>query len=623
MKNLTISMPVQVYGDPAEAVERSAQWRPGDPFPLLAGAALDRFSRLVGELPAVEVTPRTGTVFSTGGPVSRAAGRLLAVATERPHRHVDPAGLASAVAGAGPVALVGLASDLAEVGDWPAAGNPRVGVLTGRTPASLLCLVYRTLVPEAGARNGTFVVSNPFHQDELDADAIEKAEMDRLFTERNQLVVYHLHGRECSAGMPDAVICGRSHDGSDLPAPPPEGFRIPSCLRGEGCYRGDLAEEQRIRAMDLNAVLVFSQSCSTVAVGTSAFPSEVSLGAGFLEGTTVAVIGGMGSHMAEPGLEREVLDGVAAGLPLGDIVARLNSGDRGHRGGMATFGLLGDPGLVLTVPAEQEAPPPSPAPERSTAGGGEDAALETLRHLNDVVLPRCERLPWLELDGAEEEFLALRGRLRELAYRPADGDTAARAALLADEVAEAQHRLIRRAAASAQREGADFLGDSSSLFDQEAREEIHCVGCDRPRAFRLRLRHRVEQGLTVLTEQCRRCGDLHWSTAESPDTAPRILGPVDFPADRGIVSELTRELVNPGPHTVRGAVGFAFQTKDEPVLPSWVSEPVEIPAGGVYRFRIPLDLPAFPTVRPDPHTGQVMALLDGVYLLSPAVMNLA
>ncbi|WP_299539147.1 hypothetical protein [uncultured Streptomyces sp.] len=621
MKNLTDTMPVQVYADPSEAVERSARWRPGDPFPLPAGPALDRFSRLVGELPAVEVTPRTGTVVSTGGPVSRAAGRLLAVATGRPHLHVDPAGLASAVAGTGPVALVGLASDLARVGDWPAAGNPRVGVLTGRTPASLLCLVYRTLVPEAGARDGTFVVSNPFHQDELDADAVEKAEMDRLFTERNRLVVYHLHGRECSAGMPDAVICGRSDDGVGPPAPLPDGFRIPSCLRGEGCYRRDLAEEQRVRAMDLNAVLVFSQSCSTVAVGASAFPPEVSLGTGFLEGTTVAVIGGMGSHMAEPGLEREVLDGVAAGLPLGDIVARLNAGERGHRGGMAAFGLLGDPGLVLTPPAGPQTPQPSRAPAGS--GADEEAALETLRHLSDVVLPRCERLPWLELDGAQEEFLALRRRIREVAYRPDAADAAARAALLADEVAEAQHHLIRRAAASAQREGADFLGDSSPLFDQEAREEIHCVGCDRPRAFRIKLRHRVERGLTVLTEQCRRCGDLHWSTAESPETAPRILGPVDFPADRRTAAVLTRDIVNPGPHTVRGAVGFAFQTKDEPVLPSWVSEPVEIPAGGVYRFRIPLDLPAFATVRPDPHTGQVMALLDGVCLLSPAVMNLA
>ncbi|MFH9668398.1 MULTISPECIES: hypothetical protein [Streptomyces albovinaceus subgroup] len=620
MENLTVNTPVRLYGTPAEAVEQAALWRPGDPFPLLAGPALDRFRRVVGEeLPAVEVTRRAGSVVSTGGPLSRAAGRLLAVATERPHRHVDAAGLADAVAGGGLVAVVGLASDLAEARDWPAAGNPRTGVLTGRTPASLLCLVYRTLVPEAGARDGAFVVSNPFHQDELEADAVELAEMDRLFTERNQLVVYHLHGRECSAGMPDAVICGRSDDGVPPSGPLPEGYRIPSCLRGGGCYRGDLAEDQRIRAMDLNAVLVFSQSCSTVAVGASAFPPEVSLGSGFLEGTATAVIGGLGSHMAEPGLEREVRDGMASGLPLGDIVARLNSGEGGHRGGMATFGLLGDPGLVLKAPAEGVTPPP--VTPHGTEGTEE--ALETLGHLNDTVLPRCERLPWLELEGAEEAFLGLRRRIRELAYRADAPDLPAQAALLAEAVAEAQHGLIRQAAAAAQREGADFLGDSSPLFDQEAREEIPCAGCGLPRAFRIRLRHRVDRSLVVHTEQCRRCGDLHWSTAESPGTAPYIRGPVDFSADRRSATVLTREIVNPGPRTVRGAAGFAFQTRDEPVLPSWTSEPVEIPAGGVYRFRVPLDLPAYPSVRPDPHTGQVMALLDGVCLLSPAVMGLA
>ncbi|MFI0937132.1 hypothetical protein ACH4RG_36260 [Streptomyces sp. NPDC021019] len=616
-----------------ELVEAALIWKPGDPFPLLPGNSLTRFLSLDdGALPAVARTPRVGSVVSTGGEVGRACGRLLAVATERPHTHVPVGEVVRTVAERnGPVAVVALAGELEDAGDWPGARNPMAGVVSARTPASLVCLVYRTLVPQHRSSPGAFVVTNSFHSDDLSADAVEMDELDALYRTRHQLVTYHLHGRECSVGLPDGVICGRTDDGAGflgLPSPPgtatapgplvperplPADSRIPSCLRGEGCFRADLEVGQRIPAADLHAVLVFSQSCGAVSAGVSPYPEAVGIGGGFLEGTAVAVIGGMGSHNAEPGAERLLDRGLRAGLPLGEVVAEMNSGRDGERGGLAVFGLAGDPGLVLPYTGD-----PPEAAEAATAA----SALERLHHLHDSVLPGCERLAWLEVDLDEEPLRAARTRVRALADEPDRPGLGEDVSVLEDEIAVVQQELVARTAAMIQRDGADFLGDASPAFQRMSRRDAPCTSCGTDRGQHLVLRHAVEHRLTVQTLQCRRCGDVWWSTEEGEPTLS-IGGRVDTDADRAAPGTLTRPVTNTGDRTVRGAVGMAFRAfYDPPVLPVWHSEAVTIPPGGSHTFTASLTPPA-PGARPDVHSGFVIALLDGVYLMSPVILRLS
>ncbi|MFD5746493.1 hypothetical protein [Streptomyces sp. NPDC127033] len=612
-------------------LDEARRWQPDQPFPLLPGPALERYLAVSGgDLPPVVVTPRSGVVLSTGDETGRAAGRLLAVATDRPHRHVTVDTLVSEVAGIeGPVAIVGPARDIAETADWPAVGNPLAGVISARTTASLITLVYRTLLPEAHVENSTFVVANSFHSQDLSADAVELDELDELYKRRHRLVVYHLHGRECSVGLPDGVICGRT-DGGLVPLGPlvphrplPDDTRIPSCLRGEGCFRADLEEDQRVQAADLNGLIVFAQSCGAVSAGVSAYPEEVGIGGGFLEGTAVAVIGGMGSHSAEVGAERQVANGLRQGLPLGEIVAGLNATLDGSRGGLARFGLLGDPGLSLTPEADATGRPVS-----TVRPPVDETALETLHHLNDHVLPGIERLAWLEVDLEQEPLTAARSRVRALAGEPDQPRLADEVARLADEVAALQFDLVSRTAAMVQREGADFLGDASPAFERLSRSDVPCPSCRTDRGQHLTMRHAVEHQLSVQTLQCRRCGDVWWSTEPTAATengrpSLSIGGPVDFDADRRGVTSLERVLTNDGERPVRGGVALAFRAfYDPPVLPTWQSEPVTIPAGGSHTFRVPIEMPG-PGARPDVHTGFVFAVLDGVYLMAPLILRLS
>ncbi|MFC5218985.1 hypothetical protein [Streptomyces coerulescens] len=617
------ALTTRLCSTPEELIEVARTWAPGEPFPLLPGRPLDRYLTLSGgALPPVRLVPRTGVVLSTGGDMGRAAGRLLADATERPHRHVPADRLRQAVAeAAGAVAVVGLGRDLTEGGDWPGADNPHAGVLTGRTPDSLACLIYRTLVPDEHAEPSTFVVTNSFHGDDLSADAVEMDEMRDLHRRRHQLVVYHLHGRECSVGLPDGIICGRTDDGVTplgplLPARSLDAsLRIPSCLRGEGCFRADLAEDQRVQAADLHAVVVFSQSCGAVSAGVSPYPEEVGIGSGFLEGTAVAVIGGMGSHSAEVGSELLVEQGLREGRPLGEIVAALNASGGDQRDGLAMFGLLGDPGLVVGPRdgnTRQLAAPRAADPE----------ALETLRYLNDVVVPGCERLAWLEVDLQNEPLQKVRRSIRELAGRPTEPGWASDVTRVVQDVAAVQRGIVDHAAALIQSEGADFLGDASPTFEVVSKRPAWCTSCETDRGQLLFLRHTVERGLTVRTLQCRRCGDVWWSTE---DGEPSILigGSVDFDTDRSAPGTLRRVLVNKRDRPIRGAMALAFRAfYDPPVLPLWRSESVTVLPGKSHTFSVPIEFPS-PGARPDVHSGFIIGLFEGCYLMSPVIFRLS
>lgn len=616
----TASSAILICESEQSFVGQADQWRPGNPFPLMQSPSLDRFLVFAGEAPRVELVPRSGAVLSTGADTSRATGRLLAAATGREHRHLPAEDVAEALREQdGPVAVVGLADDVARFGAQPTEVNPRAGLLVGRTPESLQCLIYRCLVPGSGVVDDSFVVTNPFHADDLSADAVEFSELDELRERRHSLVVMHLHGRECSASLPDGVICGRSL-GDTGPVEIPLGklddsVRLPACLRGGGCYRTDLTPRQRIHAPELNGLVFFAQSCSAVSEGVGSYPVHVGFGGGLLEGTAVAVIGGAGSHMAEVGAEVDVERGLAEGQELGEIVAGMNSADGGHRGGLTSFALLGDPGMV--VPTTR--PKPAAAPREVDA-----EALELLRHLSEVVLPRCEQLGWLEVEGADQRLAAGRRVARRLAMDPADEEFAAGVAELADEVEDIQLALVAGVSERIRDEGPDFLGDGSTQFHQVSRVTQRCPSCGGDTARRMVLRHPIASSFVVISLQCGRCGDVHWSTADDENADEQLFldGCVDFDATRDRLAELRRSLRNDGDRPVRGAVGFAFQAFDD-TLPTWDGRKVRVPAGDSLDLVIPMERPLPSQANPGLHTGTLFAVVDGIYLSSVCMMRLS
>jgi hypothetical protein len=609
-----------IFRDPDEFLTHADRWTSGTPFPLLDGVALRRYAPFFagGKLPAPEFEPRAGRVVSVGADSVRAVGRLLAVATDRPHTHLPTADLLvpelSGHAGE-LVAVVALVDDLAAAGDWPGVSGARVGVLAGRTLPSLAALIYRSLTVAAALEERVFVVSHPLLRGVEEADAAGMDELEYVRRHRAALLVLRTLGRECCSGLVDTMICGRSLPPGAVPLRLAAEPRLTPCLHGAGCFRTDLTEADLIPAAEVHAGLVFAHSCSAVTVGVNAYPQEISVTLSLLEGTAVAVIGAMGMHVAQRGAERQLEADLAERRPLGDIVHRLSAKSHPLRGDLDRFGLLGDPGLIMPwTPATVRRRPTAPMPDRS---GPRDAPLAALVHLDQTVLPRLERLRWLDVDLPEEELLAVRARIRAIARDPFDEATAAVVAGVVDATALLQLRTVERMITSIYTQGWNFGGAAFYGMEQISRTEVVCPSCATPRAVRLLMRHRVERSLRVWSLNCRRCADLWWSTG----------------ADAGVVLEPGRDVGvtrvrpvgvpfrvgNTGSVTVRGAVGFAFRNRSAFGLPSGWSRGCDLAPGAERTFEVPFDLRGFDP-RPDTHTGPFVTLLDGIY--SAAVLRI-
>lgn len=605
---------------PEEFLALAGRWKAGDPFPVLAGEPVERYRALFPEdLPVVRRTSRPGTVLSTGDEVTRATAALLAAATGRPHRHVAPDLLLKELAEHPDelVAVVARPADLVEAGDWPGAGGARVGVLTARSAAALSCLVYRTLTCDEIPDDGVLVASHPLLTTGEHADVVLFDEFAGLRSRRVRALFLAGLGRECSLSFPDGIICGRSDavDGRSIPVA--AGLRALPCLHGAGCFRLDLTDAERLPAASVNATLVFAHSCSSVPLGVNAYPEHVSLALGLVDGTAVAVVGVRGVHLAQRGAEQELAAALAEQLPLGDVVRRMEDRSRPMRSVFQSFGLVGDPALVLRPPGGLSAHPALAAPQ----GGPtvDDPAVERLRRLDQVVLPRLERLRWLQVDfGDPDELAAVRDRVRRVAGKLTDPELAGQVELLEDEVAAVQHAAVGRMTEVIYDRGWDFVGPVMSGLEQVERVPTVCPQCARSTAVLVALAHRVDPALRLRSLQCRRCGDVWWSTA---DDELSLSGPLDLSVRRESPGVLDRRLTNRGRHRARGAVGFAYRIRKKFHLPPPRSVACDVAPGTAQEVAFPLDLRSS-AAQPDTHTGIVIALVDGVFIESYAMVRL-
>jgi hypothetical protein len=621
---------------PEQVRAAAAAWLPGRPLPLPAGDMVERHRRLLaagGTWPAPAADRRPGVVLSTESADAEAAAHVLATATCRPHHHVPLAALADELRrhAGGPVALVGLADDLERFGDWPGMLAPRLGVLTGRGPASLYWLIYRTLTTHAWPASRDLLVSHPFQSDAAEADAVALDELEELVREPSRRLVVRSFGRECCVNLPDGVICGRSAPPEQVTAAA-EGDRVPSCLRGGGCFRTDLDPEQRLTASDIDAQMVFLHTCSSIAVGNQVFPAAVNLGVGFLSGTAVAVIGAVGVHAAHEELRHVFQRAHAEGLALGDILERMNRTSEKLHGDMGRFGLLGDPAVVLPAPRRPETPPgrdvPGPRSGSTAVPGGREAAphltavprpealrpgtpvadpaaLGRLRHWHGVVLPGLLRLRWLDVPVDEARLRDLSARVREAAAAQFSAAPGEAAALVEAELSTVHGEILAGLVEHAHSSWWDFTDSVLPALRQEDSRPCDCPGCGRPIATAIRYAHQVDDALSIRVVRCRRCGLVRQSTG-GPDT-PRVVCAGLLRGRRGTVPEFTATLVNPGPRDGHGAVGHAFLAGEHSGMPVGDSRPLDVPAGRQHEFALAVDLRGT-AARPHEHELAVFAL---------------
>ncbi|GAA3836891.1 hypothetical protein GCM10022226_68570 [Sphaerisporangium flaviroseum] len=600
-------------------IVRARSWTHGRPFPLLNGPSVERYRdrlrrRGRHRWPAADTRPRDGVVLSVGGQANTAAGALLAGATSRPHSHVGLGELAEVVGrhAGEPIALVGLVDDFAPLGDWPGHLAPRLGVVTARDASSLSCLVYRTLTLPALDAARDWVINHPDDEEADSADAVGWDELGSLTDEPLRVLAMRTHGMECSANLPDAILCGRS-DYLRPPLPLLEERRAVSCLRGAGCYRKDLKEEQRIAACDIDANVVITQTCMSVAVGNNVFPGEIGFGVGFLAGTAVAVVGTIGKHLEDAGYMHQMRDGLDAGRPIGETLERVNRQARLVGGEMSRLGLLGDPTLVLKPPEERVTPRPA---RRWSPRQDDGRVLRRLSYVNGTVVPRLLRLRWLDVDVPEGDVSELRGAIRNATGARRGVPPADELAVVTERLAAIQAEVARRIVEQIHSSWWHFTQEALPAFGKAGDEPARCPRCGVDSAFRARFAHRVEPELVISTVQCRRCGDLGWSTDDS--TADLETDHVVW-LRRGQARTMRATLSNRQARRLTGAVGFAISAGAFLHLDKGWSAECDLGSGGSRELSWTVEVSS--QVVPHEYEGWCVRLLDGIYSASTVQME--
>lgn len=559
-------------------------WQPGDPFPLVAGPQLERYrSRLaargIGSLPAVQARVWPGWVVSFGADRSRAVGALLARASGRPHRHVPVEAVTGVVeeCGSALVALVAHLDDLDAAGDWLLSAESRAGVVTARGTAALVTLVYRTLTAPAVA-TGEPVTRRLIHPTMSGASAADVTgfdEMPALTDGRAELLLLRTHGRECCLHLPDGVICGRATAPGERPEPVGAGLRAPSCMKGAGCYRTDIPQSSRIPAHDLTGDVVFTHSCSPIAVGVNAMPHDVNVALGLLDGTTVAVLGAVGRHMADPRASEVLLAAVRRGERLGDILRELNDLGAGEMGERSRFGLLGDPAFTPAPAATEPSGDAGPGSAAAPAPGGSDPVL---RRLADDVLPALTRLTWLDVPLGLEHLVGLGDAVRAAWDRRmagAAGVPAAAEAAVSCATA-VQRDMIERYVHTIHTTWWQFASSELGAMHQSGWRPASCAHCGRTSARAVRYRSGLAPSVELTVDLCRRCGLTRWQVGEALlDQAADM----DVPMLAGETVTLSLRLHNTSSRPLTVAAGLAFVNGGYHRLPEPVTWTAELDPG--------------------------------------------
>jgi hypothetical protein len=612
---------ILLCNDEEEFIRIADEWSPGMPFPLIDCPALSRYQRLFpgGELPPVTVTNRVGRVISIGGDLSRAVGSMLAVATSRSHCHLPESQLMDTLAtGQNELAaVVGLASEFSAIGDWPGKGSTRIGLLVGRSAPSLICLLYRCLtVAAAPSEDRTFIASNPLLPYADEADATDLGTFSYVRDNRVGLLVVRGSGRECSTSLLDSVLCGRAEP---LPTPMQVeyGLRATPCLHGDGCFRTDLLRSDIFRAVDVNASLVFLHSCSTIAVGAHAYPHSVGLALSVLEGTAVAVIGVAGTYFLQRAAEWDLRDGLKERLPLGEVVHRMITCSRPLAGDLSQFGMLGDPGIVLSLNRTDRARPKTRLPRPR----GEDVeTLNRLACLGRDIVPRLERLRWLDLDIPDDEILRVRDAIRLICRTSHDTDCATQVTALEQEVTRLQLDIVRRKIHLVSESGWSFVASAAPGFREISNVGARCSICGEDRTTRAVMKHLIEPELYIQTLQCPRCNSVVWWTTEPGLRTAELTGPVDITMRRGQVGFIKRQVQNNGDYTLRGALGCSFRHRNRGFPPGGWTQTCEIEPGQKQLFLVPVNLTEH-TPQRDAYTVPFIALLNGIYTAEAAIVQ--
>ncbi|MFI7136112.1 hypothetical protein ACIBQ1_61450 [Nonomuraea sp. NPDC050153] len=602
--------------DDALSYERlAASWRPGCPFPVMTGPSLTNYENVLrsegtAEMPAVISASWAGVVLSLSNPMAHAAAGLLASATSRPHHRVDPAGLYPALDQfeAVPVALVATAADIARLGDWPGTRHPQFGLVTSRTEESLSCLIYRTLTLSCRAAAGDIAMIHPMAVGADKADAVAMDELRPLVRSPGRTLQVVSHGRECCLVLSDGLVCGRGTAASPVGADLAARTRMPSCLRGEGCWRQDLEDNDRIAASSIDVQLAFLQTCDSIAVGNNAHPLSVGIGLGFMEGTTVAVVGTVGFHIVQRPLFDDLADAIHGGARLGEAVERLNAMGEANRE-FTRFGLLGDPSLQIDLPEPR-------SPRRSHSAGLEAERVDDGLMAQQIILTRLRSLLPLELPmderGLSEVERAIRRGLLSRGNRQIDALRDIRQSIDQIQAATVQE-LVREIHGT----WWGFLGNNARAFRQVSSTPVICPMCRRDSAVRVELTHRLPVDLTIFTVHCQRCGDLSSSTSASTDfdvAADHIVY-----APRRQDSEMTCTLVSERDGPAHGQVGFAFVAGGIGDLPRGRSRPVRVGPRGTrqetWRFHLGEH------VQVGEHYAVVASLIEGEYRCSNVFVN--